>query len=101
MIKIYKIDLNNEQNKNKSVKSSKTKNKVPLIFVIDDVQISDKNAIDFIRYLFNNDYRSNNPFIIILVEQIPFNKNFSPLCHRELEFFLSAFSEYDEKIRER
>ena len=98
MIKIYKMYLNNKYNKNKLSKSSKTKNKVPLIFVIDDVQLSDKNAIDFIRYLFNNDYRSNNPFIIILVEQIPFNKNFSPFSHRELEFFLSAFSEYDEKI---
>ena len=98
MIKIYKMYLNNKYNKKKSSKSSKTKNKVPLIFVIDDVQISDKNAIDFIRYLFNNDFKSNNPFIIILVEQIPFNKNFSPFSHRELEFFLSAFSEYDEKI---
>ena len=97
MIKIYKVYLNNKYNKGKSGKS-KTKNKVPLIFVIDDVQISDKNAIDFIRYLFNNDYKSNNPFIIILVEQIQFNKNFSPLSHRELEFFLSAFSEFDEKI---
>ena len=98
MIKIYKIYLNKKYNKSNSVKSTKIKNKVPMILVIDDVHVSDKNSIDFIRYLFNNDEKSNNPFIIILVEQTPFNKNFSPLSHRELEFFLSAFSEYDEKI---
>ena len=98
MIKIYKIYLNKKYNKSNSIKSTKIKNKVPMILVIDDVHVSDKNSIDFIRYLFNNDEKSNNPFIIILVEQTPFNKNFSPLSHRELEFFLSAFSEYDEKI---
>ena len=98
LIKIYKIYLNKKYNKNVPVKSTKIKNKVPIILVIDDVHVSDKNSIDFIRYLFNNDEKSNNPFIIILVEQTPFNKNFSPLSHRELEFFLSAFSEYDEKI---
>jgi hypothetical protein len=32
------------------------------------------------------------------VEQTPFDKNYSPISHRELEFFLSAFSEFDEKL---
>ena len=98
LIKIYKIYLNNKYNKSHSAKSTKIKNKVPMILVIDGVHVSDKNSIDFIRYLFNNDEKNNNPFIIILVEQTPFNKNFAPLSHRELEFFLSVFSGYDEKI---
>ena len=52
--------------------------------------------MDFINYLFNNDDNKNNPFIIILVEQIPFNKNYRPILYRELEFFLSAFSDSDD-----
>ena len=96
MIKIYKCHLNQKYNSTKSVKfkksQNKTKNKVPLILVVDDIQMSDKYSMDFIRYLFNNDDNQNNPFIIILVEQTPFNKNYRPILHRELEFFLSAFS---------
>ena len=76
----------------------KNKNKVPLIFVIDDVQISDKYSIGFIKNLFNKSDKNNDPFIIILAEQTPFNKNYSPLSHRELEYFLSTFIEFDENI---
>ena len=102
MIKIYKRYLNSKYNKNsnKSVKFksslNKTKNKVPLILVIDDIQMSDKYSMDFIRYLFNNDDYKNNPFIVILIEQTPFNKNYRPILHRELEFFLSAFSDSED-----
>ena len=97
MINIYKKYLNDKYNK-KIAKTSliKNKNKVPLILVIDDVHLSERNSIDFIKYLFNDDSKSNNPFIIILVEQTPFNKNYSPLIHRELEFFFSYLSELDE-----
>ena len=97
MIKIYKNYLNKKYNK-KSSHLLKPKNKLPIILVVDDVHISEKNSIDFIRYLFSDEEKCNNPFIIILVEQTPFNKNYSPLTHRELEFFLSAFSEFDEKL---
>ena len=93
MIKIYKNYLNN-----KYKEKNKDKNKVPLIFVIDDVQLSDKYSIEFIKNLFNKSDKNNNPFIIILVEQIPFNKNYSPLSHRELEYFLSTYIEFDENI---
>ena len=93
MIKIYKNYLNN-----KYKEKNKDKNKVPLIFVIDDVQLSDKYSIEFIKNLFNKSDKNNNPFIIILVEQTPFNKNYSPLSHRELEYFLSTFIEFDENI---
>ena len=99
MIKIYKKHLNNKYNSlNKTVKfrSSKVKNKIPLILVIDDIQISDKYSMDFIRYLFNNDDSKMNPFIIILVEQTPFSVNYRPILHRELEFFLSAFSDSED-----
>ena len=70
---------------------------MPLIFVIDDVQLSDKYSIDFFRYLFNNEEKTNNPFIIILIEQIPFNINYRPILHRELEYLLTAFSESDDE----
>ena len=96
MLKIYKSYLNKKYNSSRAVKfkssSNKPKNKVPLILVIDDIQMSDKYSMDFIRYLFTNDDNKNNPFIIILVEQTPFSKNYRPILHRELEFFLTAFS---------
>ena len=101
MIKIYKTYLNKKYNtNNKSVKfksnPNKVKNKIPLILVVEDIQMSDRYSIDFIRYLFNNDDNQNNPFIIILVEQTPFNKNYRPILHRELEFFLTAFSDSED-----
>ena len=100
MIKIYKNYIN-EKFSPKEIKhgnnSNKFKNKVPLIFVIDDVQLSDKYSIDFFRYLFNNEEKTNNPFIIILIEQIPFNINYRPILHRELEYLLTAFSESDDE----
>ena len=101
MIKIYKHYLNQKYNtSSKTVRFrnsfNRIKNKVPLILVVDDIQMSDKYSMDFIRYLFNNDDNKNNPFIIILVEQTPYNKNYRPILHRELEFFLSAFSDSDD-----
>ena len=102
MIRIYKKHLNNKYNYkvlNKSkLRANKNKNKIPLplILVIDDIQMSDKYSMDFIRYLFNNDDDNNNPFIIILVEQTPFSVNYRPILHRELEFFLSAFSDSED-----
>ena len=100
LIKLYKNYLNEKFNEPGKVKpgssKSKTKNKVPLILVVDDVHMSDKYSIDFIRYLFNNDDKKNNPFMVILVEQTPFNKKYRPILHRELEFFLSAFCDIDD-----
>ena len=100
MIKLYKKFLNSKFNEPAKAKSSssksKIKNKVPLILVVDDVQMSDKYSIDFIRYIFNNDDKKNNPFMVILVERTPFNKNYRPILHRELEFFLSAFSDIED-----
>ena len=96
MIKIYKCHLNDRFNNQKQIKFrsslSKIKNRVPLILVVDDVQMSDKYSIDFISYLFSDDDKKMNPFIVILVERTPFDKNYRPILHRELEFFLNTFS---------
>ena len=99
MIRLYKNYLNKKYDTTKTKNRgsmSKKKNKVPLILLIDDVQMSDKYSIDFISYLFNNSEKRMNPFIMILVEQTPFNKNFRPIKHRELEFFLSTFSDLED-----
>ena len=37
-----------------------------------------------------------NPFMVILVERTPFNKRYQPKLLRELEFFLSAFSDVED-----
>ena len=54
--------------------------------------LTDKYSIDFISYLFSDDDKKMNPFIVILVERTPFDKNYRPILHRELEFFLNTFS---------
>ena len=91
MIILYKTYLNNENNES---------NKIPLIFVIDDLQYSDIYSIEFIQYLFNENKEELNPFFVILIEQTPFNKNFSPLASRILENFLIFITEYSDKPKE-
>jgi hypothetical protein len=68
---------------------------MPLIFVLDDIDQSNKFSIDFIQYLYNNDDKELKPFIIILIEQIPLNENYRPLTHRIFENFLLSFSDCD------
>jgi len=101
MIKIYKIHLNNKFNNQVQIKFrsslNKIKNKVPLILVVDDVQMSDKYSIEFFSYLFSDEDKSMNPFIVILVERTPFDKNYRPLLHRELEFYLKTFNGSDDE----
>ena len=110
MIKLYKIYLNTKyekennsfltfNNKNKN-KNKKNLRKIPLILVLEDVHISNNYSIDFIQYLFNNNDKDLNPFIIILIEQTPFNQNLRPLTHGFFENFLIAFSEYSDKPNE-
>ena len=111
MIKIYKNYLNNIQvfennnslRKNTSKEKNKDKNvikKIPLIFILDDIHVSNNYSYDFIQYLFNSKDKELNPFIIILIEQTPFNDNFRPLTHRFFETFLLSFSEYCDKPNE-
>ena len=110
MIEIYRKYLNlNKDNENNFSRrlSFKTKNKnknyikkIPLIFVFDDIHMSNKYSIEFIQYLFNRKEKDLNPFIIILIEQTPFSQNFRPLTHGIFENFLMAFSDYSNKPNE-
>ena len=88
MIIIYKEYLNSKQ------KDYST----PLIFVLDDIHSSDQLTVEFLKYLFVNDEQKLNPFLIILVEQTPYNVNFRPLKHRVLEVFLSLYEENSFEI---
>lgn len=69
--------------------------------LIDDAHMSDKYSIEFIKYIFSNDDFKINPFIVILVEQTPFNINYRPILHRELEFFLTAFTDLEDNEKNR
>ena len=99
IIKLYKFYLNkkyNDPNEINKSNSGKIRNKAPLILLIDDAHMSDKYSIEFIKYIFSNDEFKINPFIVILVEQTPFNINYRPILHRELEFFLTAFTDLED-----
>ena len=95
MIKLYKKYLNHIYHK---TILSDSNDKIPLIFVLDDIQFSNQYSIDFIQFLFNNKDEILNPFIIILVEQTPFNENFHPLIHGVFENFLKSFTEYFDEL---
>ena len=94
MISVYKNYLNKKNRDNiiirlnKKDRENKEINKLPLILIIDDLQYSDIYSIEFIQYLFNNEKRELNPFIVILVEQTPINKKFPSLINKNLEHFL-------------
>ena len=109
MIKIYKKylnhlkDIKNDDYRTYDKDKNKHKNnfkKTPLIFVLEDIHLSDNYAIDFIKFLFHNKDRDLNPFIVILLIQTPFNENFRPLAKRSLENFLLSYSEYCNKPNE-
>ena len=106
MIKIYRIYLNSQyKEENDSYMTNINKNKniiknIPLIFVLEEVHISNKYSIDFIQYLFNNKDKELNPFIIILIEQTPFSQNFNLVTQEIFENFLNYYSEFSEKPNE-
>ena len=72
-------------------------NKIPLIFVIDDVHHSDIFSIEFIQFLYNDVKPELDPFFVILIEQTPFNEKYAPLSNRTLETFFIFVSEYSDK----
>ena len=93
MIKIYMDNL----------KSKTNKFILPLIFLLDDIQLSDKYSIGFIEFLFNkiiNDKNNNdlNPFIFIMIQQTPFNNKYRSLNPIDLDKFLNnnITLEYDK-----
>ena len=99
IIKLYKFYLNkkyNDPNNLNKSSSGRIRNKAPLILLIDDAHMSDKYSIEFIKYIFSNDDIKVSPLIVILVEQTPFNINYRPILHRELEFFLTAFTDLED-----
>ena len=106
MIRLYKMYLDSRNEKdiiNFKTEKNKDKNnikKIPLIFVLDDIHVSNKYSIDFIQYLFNNKSKDLNPFIVILIEQTPFNDNFHPFTHGIFEIFLVSSSEHSDKPNE-
>ena len=55
-------------------------------------------SMDFILYLFNNDDKINYPLIIILVDQIPYNKNYLNILYRELSAFKDSEDNIDNNI---
>ena len=65
---------------------------MPIIFILDDIQLSDKFSVSFIEFLFNNIILNKNnnlnPFILIMAQQTPFNNNFRGLNPPELDSFL-------------
>ena len=96
MIKIYNNHL-----------ISKTKNNnfyLPLIFILDDIQLSDKLSISFIDFLYNkiiDDKNNNNclnPFIFIMTQQTPFNNKYKGLNPIDLDKFFQhkIIYEYDK-----
>ena len=71
---------------------------IPLIFVLDDIQSSDQFTVDFLKYVLNNNENKLNSFLVILIEQTPYNINFRPLKHRVLEVFLTIYEENPSEI---
>ena len=87
MIKIYVGHL-----------KSKTKNNfvLPLIFLLDDIQLSDKYSINFIEFLYNKtiiDKEDNdlNPFIFMMIQQTPFNHKYRGINPPDLDKFLNKY----------
>ena len=108
MINLYKKYLDNKKRdffilykiNKKDKKYNKDINKLPLIFIIDDVHFADIYSIEFIQYLFANDKETLNPFFVILIEQTPFNKKFPPLINRNLEQYFFLITEESDKPKE-
>ena len=101
MIKIYFNYLKSKANINNFI--------LPLIFILDDIQLSDKYSINFIEFLYNkiiNDKNNIdfNPFIFIMIQQTPFNKKHRGLSPIDLDKFLNEKitfkydSNYENKI---
>ena len=65
---------------------------LPLIFLLDDIQLSNHHSIEFIKFLYKKTVLENDnfykPFICIMIERTPFNKNFKKTTPLELDIFL-------------
>ena len=68
---------------------------LPLIFLIDDIQLSNHHSIEFIKFFYRKTIIEKDnffcPFICIMIQQTPFNKNFKKTIPLELEIFLNKY----------
>ena len=66
---------------------------LPLIFLLDDIHLSDRFSISFIEFLFNkiknDDNNDLNGFIFIMLQQTPFTEKYRGLNPIDLEKFLN------------
>ena len=91
MIKIYFAHL-----KSKTIINNFS---LPLIFLIDDIQLSNHHSIEFIKFLYKkliiekDDYLE--PFIFIMIQQISFNENYKKTTPLELEIFLNKYISFN------
>ena len=81
----------------KYLKTKETINNIslPLIFLLDDIQLSNHHSIEFIKFLYKKAVLENDeifkPFICIMIQQTPFNNNFKRTTPLELEIFLEKY----------
>ena len=72
---------------------------LPLIFVLDDIQLSNNHSIEFIKFLYKKIILEKDdifkPFICIMIQQTPFNKNFKKTIPIELEVFLDKYISFN------
>ena len=93
LIKLYREHLNK--------KNIDSEFNCPLILVIDDAQRSNNFSYDFIQYLFIQDERILNPFIVILIQQTPLNFNYNSYgTNKIMDEFISSSIEYTNKPNE-
>ena len=68
---------------------------LPLIFLLDDIQLSDKFSISFIEFLFKkirNDKNNDlNGFIFIMIQQTPFTEKYRGINPIDLDIFLNKY----------
>ena len=68
---------------------------LPLIFIIDDIHLSNQHSIEFIKFLYQKIIiekdNSLYPFILIMIQQTPFNKNFKKKLPIDLDIFLNKY----------
>ena len=93
MIMLYKNTLKLKTNLNNFA--------FPLIFLLDDIQLSDKYSISFIEFLFNklidNNNNDLNPFIFIMIQQTAFHKKYRGLNPIDLDNFININITFDYK----
>ena len=78
---------------------------LPLIFLLDDIQLSNRHSIEFIKYLYKKTILEKDnslcPLIVIMIQQTPFNINFKKTIPLELEIFLNKYINFNLELKNR